>query len=285
MLQYQPYFNVQILHPYYPEEVCGDLSIEPAQGTQQQLKNHRLVWRTGINSLNVLRAVQADHQPLIPVDENTCFTFLLRPRTPELMSVTQLQSEHPVSYFYVFSNASHTKRTKKKSLSVTELERLSLAKPGSTPSSLDARCATILNQETGPLFGCIEIHHNAALSAKANQEFTLSLSAKAQVWQYYLVVKKGTAATAFSIRDKDNEITFADAAIADSTDPIATTIQSRFPSSQTMVLRSQQPVACRARSRPNLQLMKKGTTKPWIPHLPNPPNQQATQVINLLEAM
>ncbi|MEM8639434.1 MAG: hypothetical protein AAGG51_11545 [Cyanobacteria bacterium P01_G01_bin.54] len=287
MLQYQPYFSLKIVHPYYPDEICSDLVMEPTPDTAQQLKNHRLLWRTSMNSLSLRQAIQADQQPLVPVAMETCFTFLLRPRTSEFMSVTQLESEFPVQHFYRFSNANQTKRSKTKILSVTELSRADLVKPQTEPSDLESRCAAILNQTNGSLFGCIEIHHNAALAANDGEDtkFTLALSAKAQTWNYYLVVKKGIAANTFSIQDKDKEITFATAAIADDTDPIATAIQSRFPTSQAVVLRSQKPVACRARSRPNLQLIKKGSTQPWIPHLPNPPNQQTTQVINLLAQM
>lgn len=286
-MHYQPYFNLALFHDYYQKQICPDFTIEPTRVCQRILKGHRLVFKPSINGLQLLMPVESDQQTVLALDKSLIFTFLLRLKNSDFVTFTQLDPlYHPDRSLYVFSNDG----TNTSSLALTLIQRQKLAQPKSEQSPLEARCAAIAELHTVPasqLFGVIEIHHHDfPKGANQNRDFTITFVAKKQIWKYYLITDKSTSATAFSIQPKDAAIRFSPFK-GDTSDRILAGIQQRFPESQTVLLRSDTPVACREIGRPNLQLFKKGNDKEqdklWISNLPNPPNQHGTQVINMLE--
>jgi hypothetical protein len=126
----------------------------------------------------------------------------------------------------------------------------------------------------------VEIHPPIA----QNQEVIIPFEGKEQIWHYYLVAEKGTLNNVFSIKDQENLLTFQTVP-RDTSDRIWSGLEQRFPDSQTILLRSETPVACLDIGKPQLQLIKQGVDKPWIPHLPNPPNQHGISVINLCQEL
>lgn len=287
-MHYQPYFRLQLFHPYYRDQICPDFGIVPSQACERLLKGHRLVLKPSVNGLEVLVPLDTAQQPLIPLAPALTFTFLLQLQNPAFVSLTQFDVAYNASRsLYVASNdgLDHPGTL---TLPAEIIAREALNSPAThSPVSLVARCAAIAEVHTrqhSPLFGVVEIRNNGSLSPDFSQcsNFKLTFAAKQQIWAYYLVTHVNDVTGVFSIQDKAAEITFAEATI-DPSDRIVTAIQQRFPDSHAVLLKSQTPVPCRATGRPHLQLLKQGHSKPWIPHLPNPPNPHGAQVINLLE--
>lgn len=253
---------------------------------------------------------EATPHPLIPLAESLKFTFGLQLKHPDFVSFTQLDPEYQGNgSLYVFSHAasdannpmdtsdpppSTKSATASTELTATVVQRAALS-PTAAPTPQDqtgirtptqiatqvAEWQTLLHRN---LFGVVEIQPNVNPTRPlgTGQEFTITFAPRQQVWTYYLVAAPDTPPTAFAIQDKDAEISFAITEL-DECDRILTAIQTRFPQSQAIRLQSSTPVTCRETRRPHLQLFKQGQSKPWIPHLPNPPNQHGTQVINVLE--
>lgn len=291
-MHYQPHFSIQLFHDYYQNKTCTGLTIEPTISCKRMLQNHRLVLKSNPNSLQSLIPLQPDNQPLVSLDKSAIFTFLLKLSHPDFLSFTDLDPDYQPSSLYVFSNE-NLKATDSFALASSFIQQERLAQSASGRSPLENRCATISEVngiQRSKIFGIIEIHNNTSLSQdfSQNSKFSITFTAKQQVWSYYLVTNKGTDTDLFSIQDvvKNGEspITFSQTS-TQTADPVAASIQSRFPDSQPILLRSEQPIFCREIAKPNLQLIKDGHTKPWIPHLPNPPNNHGTQVINLLDDM
>ncbi len=153
-------------------------------------------------------------------------------------------------------------------------------------AALEQRLAGIAELKTAQrktIFGVVELQLNDSLSVPPSPTptFTLTFPAKKQYWNYYLVTEQGTSEE-FSIQDKTARITFAKTEL-DPEDRLLLAIAHRFPNSQPHRFQSQEPVTCQEAGEHNIQLFKNSQTKPWLQHLPNPPNQSGTQVVNLLK--
>lgn len=302
-MNYQPYFNLALFHNYYQNQICPDFTIEPTNDCQQILKGYRLIIKPNINGLQLLIPVGPDQQPVLPLDKSLFFTFLLKLKNPNFFTFTQLDSEYyPNSSFYVSSSESLSQNdTEPLSLGATLIQRQKIVQPESKPSPLEARCAAIAELHEAPLgqvFGVIEIRpHDFPKGESRNRNFKITFAAKEQVWKYYLITAKtdeSLGKTSFSIQDKNKNFPIRFSPFkADSSDRILAKIQQRFPESQTVLLRSDAPVACREIGRRDLQLFKKVLDKQkgkeeeklWIANLPNPPNQHGIQVINMLQGV
>ncbi len=307
-MQYQSYFNLSLHHSFYHRPICPDLVLAPTLACQCLLKGHRLVLKPGVNGLQLLIPIGPDQRPVLPLDESLILTFLLKLKKPDFASFTQLESQYqPGRSLYVFSNEENNDpgdlALRPTIVQFQRLLQIAMEHASSEPESsthpplenispLEVRCAAIAELKTtqrGQIFGLVEIHHRGFLVQDFSQniEFTIPFSAKERVWSYYLVTDQATPANSFSILDQgtedpENRLQFS-VAQSDLDDRVLASIQQRFPESRTVLLRSDAPVVCREIGRPNLQLIKAGHAKPWIPHLPNPPNQHGTQVINLLD--
>ncbi|NER78564.1 MAG: hypothetical protein F6K42_03105 [Leptolyngbya sp. SIO1D8] len=287
-MRYQTYFGLKLFHNYYQQQVCPNFSIKPTPDCQHRLLGYRMILKSSINGFQLLMPLKDAQQPMFPLAESEVFTFLLTLTNSAFISFTQLAPEYqPNRSLYVFSNETLTEPGSPE-LTSTLIQRATLTAPKANLSPLEARAAraiaTLDLPQRSTIFGLVEIHNNGSLAAdfSRSSDFRIRFVAKQQVWTYYLVANRGTPTEAFSIQDKDTEITFAHTT-PDPRDRVLTAIQDRFPNSQPILLRSATAIPCREMGKPNLQLLKVGHTKPWIPHLPNPPNQQGTQVINLLE--
>ncbi|MEM8641112.1 MAG: hypothetical protein AAGG51_20205 [Cyanobacteria bacterium P01_G01_bin.54] len=278
MTHYRPYFSLQVQHAAVPPGQNTGFLLQPSLACAQQLRNYRLVLKPQTNGLRLLLPLEMDGQPPIPLPADLRWTFLLQLQDPTILARTQLDPSYQPQSLSVFRN---------EFLAAQDGRELTATRLQPTDPDPPADLATLSPAQRSRLFGIVEIEHHPAFTLAEPQpyDFTISFAVREQVWNYYLVVQKGTSFEDFSIKDKENLIQFTLPEIATEHDPIAATIYQRFPESQALVLHSQTAIACRARSRPNLQLIKQGTTKAWIPHLPNPPNCQAIQVINLLEEM
>ncbi|WP_346293028.1 hypothetical protein [Sphaerothrix gracilis] len=284
-MHYQPYLSLKLLHRYYQKQACPDFVIEPTAVCQRWLRGHRFILKPRENGLQMLVPLVSD-QPMIPLAEPLNLTFLLKLKNPAFVSFTQLDPQYRTGRsLYVFSHGVGSPADTLE-LTATVLQREALSRPVEQQTALERRCSAIAELHAlrrSAVFGVVEIQAEAWPSDLSQpRDFTLTFQAKQQTWTYYLIASQRSAAEEFSIQDKATEISFTPAAIAPR-DRVTAAIQQRFPQSQPILLKSAAPVACQEAGRPNLQLFRQGHTQPWIPHLPNPPNQHGTQVINVLE--
>lgn len=294
-MQYQPYFSLGIYHPYYYQNLCRDFDLEPTYLCQQILKGHRLVIKTTINGLKLFIPVNSEGLAVLPLDQSVTLTFLLKLNNPNFTNFTQLEETYqPSQYLYVFSNELNNNDLTLKS-QIIEFSRLTQAKIALTKaanqakistkellrdfSELELRCGAIAelnSMKRGQIFSLVEIHPPAS----QNQELIIFFQAKKQIWSYYLITDKGELNDRFSIKHPDNLLTFHTVP-KDNSDRLWSSLEQKFPNSQTILLRSETPVDCHEIGKSQLQLIKQGVDKPWIPNLPNPPNQHGISVINL----
>ena len=286
-MHYQRCFSLSIFHDYYRDNACSDFTIEPTRACQKLLSGHRLLLKATVNGLWVLMPVDDEQQPVFPLAESVTFTFLLKLKNPEFISFTQLDTDYSaIASLYSYSNQPL------KTPGTADLSPLLVQRSALHPSNLDAtgvekRLAKIPElkfAERKNVFGVVNLYNNGAIPTNGStvSEFRIPFAAKAKIWKYYLIAAKTTQSAAFSIYDKDAEIVFAPIEM-DPSDRVAISIQHRFPDSRPVLFQSETRVPCQEAGRQNIQLLKNGHTKPWIPHLPNPPNHHGAQVINLLE--
>ena len=288
-MHYQRLFCLTIFHGYYqePEQICPDFTIEPTLACRKLLQGHRLLVKPMVNGLWVMAPVNDAQQPVIPLTESLTLTFLLKLKNRAFVSFTQLANGYDaVQSLYVFSNQG-LETPGVSELSPILAQRSVLSQPETNQSALEQRLARVSDLKTAgrdKVFGVVEIHRNGSLAAAPLQtsEFRMRFAAKQQVWKYYLIAANSAQSATFSIQDKDANIAFMKTDI-DPSDRVLALIQHRFPSSQPVLFQSEVPVPCQETGRQNIQLLKTGQTQPWIPHLPNPPNQHGSQVINVLE--
>ena len=286
-MHYQRCFSLSIFHDYYRDNACSDFIIEPTRACQKLLKGHRLLIKPTINGLWVLTPVDAEQQPVFPLAASVTFTFLLKLKNPEFISFTQLDADYSaIASLYSFSNQTlQTPGTA--DLSPLLVQRSALHEFNPDASDLETRLAKVIELKTAErktVFGVANLHNNGSIPTNGStvSEFRIPFAAKTKIWKYYLIAAKNSQSAPYSIHDKDAEIAFAPVEMEPS-DRVAISIRHRFPESQPILFQSETRVPCQEVGRQNIQLLKNGHTKPWIPHLPNPPNHHGAQVINLLE--
>ncbi|HET7713658.1 MAG TPA: hypothetical protein VFK94_05110, partial [Patescibacteria group bacterium] len=77
-MKYLPLFSLEILHDFFANERCTDLSLESAPGTQKLLGKYRCTLKFLPNGLQVLAPITEEGLPLIPISQGTVFGFYLR---------------------------------------------------------------------------------------------------------------------------------------------------------------------------------------------------------------
>ncbi|MDJ0703444.1 MAG: hypothetical protein QNJ46_09210 [Leptolyngbyaceae cyanobacterium MO_188.B28] len=286
-MHYQRCFSLKIFHEYYRDGVCSDFSIEPTRACQKLLNGHRLLIKPTVNGLWVLRPLDGEQQPVFPLAESVTLTFLLKLKNPAFISFTQLDAGYSaIASLYSFSNQTlQTPGTM--DLPSVLVQRSALHPANSGASDLETRLAKIAELKTAErrtVFGVVDIRNNGSIPTNGStvSEFRMPFAAKAKVWKYYLIAAKTSQSSAYSIHDEDAGIVFAPVEL-DPSDRVVSAIRYRFPESRPVLFQSETQVPCQEAGRQNIQLLKTGHTKPWIPHLPNPPNHHGAQVINLLE--
>ena len=302
-MQYQSLFNLNIFHDYYQDNVCSDFKIDLTQACQKIIRGHRLLVHSTRNSFSVLMPVDVSNgsskQPMIPFSDSFTFTFLLTLNNPDFTSFTQLDSSHdPLDSLYVFSNQTISRPSDRDDmtpyrLKPTSVSRSALQQSHGNQSALEQRLSRIVDLRISTrrqVFGVIEIHNNSSLPMNSVMdshdpvEFQIGFTVKKRIWKYYLVAGDSTQPTTFSIHDKDSNITFSQTEI-ESGDRVLAQIRHRFPSSQPILFQSNEAIPCQEKGRRHIQLIRTGQQQPWIQHLPNPPDQHGTQVINALEEL
>jgi|GEM_PF-2021638 len=290
-MNYRHYFSLQLFHDFYADRICADFSIEPTTSCQRLLRGHRLIFKSSTNGFVAIAPIDEAQHPDIPLAENLSFSFFLRLKNSDFINFTALDlGEQAIDRLLYFSNLDlqpdASSDPQPLDLPHTTIQRSDLRKPEAERSALETHLSQMLEREipnSRGIFGIVEIYNNQTLPQvlESPTPFNIQFAAQQKYWRYYLIAEASAQAQSFSIQDKAKQIAF-EAREPEERDRILAAIQSQFPQSQTYVFQSTAPVPCKARGIADIQLMKNGEKKPWIQHLPNPPNHSGTQAINLL---
>ncbi|NEO73619.1 hypothetical protein [Moorena sp. SIO3H5] len=276
---YKQLFELSILHDYYRDKVCPDLSVEPTPECSRVLRGHRLIVKNKVNGIMVIAPVDSKDKPWVELADNLRFTFILKIKNPDFIDFTDIDWKPLDNGIYLFSNDKTTE------IGVSELE---IAK-----TTLSDR-----NLPRGKLiFGIVDIYNNSSMAKdlkdkNPKSDYQITFQAKKQPWFYYLVTDQVTNGDEFLIEDKETtrnpKIKFIPCVESEDTESIFSALNQQFPESQQYCFKSDSEIACQEAGRQNIQLLKNkktelGDPSVWIDHLPNPPNQNGIQVINALK--
>ncbi|NEQ11343.1 MULTISPECIES: hypothetical protein [unclassified Moorena] len=284
---YKQLFELSILHDYYRDKVCPDLSVEPTPECSRVLRGHRLIVKNKVNGIVVITPVYSENsensenseqKPWVELADNLQFTFILKLKNQDFIDFTDIDWKPVDNVSYHFSNENNNEN-KASDLDIIHTQWCYIKVP---------RVQTI--------FGIVDIYNNSSMSKDLNQgsDYKITFNAKKQPWYYYLVTDQLTNGDEFLIEDKDPtrkpEIKFTRSTSADAkeTDPIFSALNQQFPESQQYCFKSDSEIACQEAGRQNIQLLIKkknelGDPSVWIDHLPNPPNHNGIKVINALK--
>lgn len=86
--KYQTLFTIELLHSYYTDGKCSDLTIEAVAASAKAMQGLQLISRNSGNMNTVLFKTDGGSLPHIPVDKETTFTFSLRLKEPRFINIT-----------------------------------------------------------------------------------------------------------------------------------------------------------------------------------------------------
>ena len=264
---YNPLFEFSIFHNYYQNKICHDLSIEPTSECSKILSGHRLIMKNKVNGIVVIAPVNSDKKPWIELANNLKFTFILKLKNKDFLEFTDLTNIdiQPIENINYFSY---------KNINEIRLSELHF------PVAQDC-------------LGIVDIYNSASLPKILDHgsEYKITFQPKKQQWCYYLVTDQSTNEDEFFIEDRETtattKITFTKVASTDP-DPIFSVLKQQFPQSKQYLFKSDAEITCQALGRTNIQLLKResgeiSNSTVWIKNLPNPPNHNGIQIINVLK--
>ncbi len=255
-------FVVHLAHPYYADGRCLDFQIEPTPPTQRLLRNHRCVLKPRPNGVQVLSAVNAQGDPLIPWQPGVTLTFHLRLQNPDFALFTDL-SEITQTTAPRFTNAD---------LSPVD-DHLQLALGSSQAAATEGLVEPRL--PTG-VFAEVAIGATDTLlpSADGPSAFHLTFKAKQVRWTYYYVTDLSPSGE-FQIVDADaSPLVFTPEnrtdlnQAPDPADAIAQALAAQYPELRRLRFVSDGLVSCRQAGRKQLHLYLNGNRV--VGTLPNP---------------
>ena len=253
MQSYAELFSIELLHTFYNDSRCCDFTLQPTVMCESIIKGHKLILKTTGNGIKLIAPCDESNNPFISMSPDITLSFLMKLENPELKGFTALPALGNEAV-YRFHNENIN--------AVGE-------------ASLDQGEMDMYQVETAdydPVFGIIEIENNGSVPAVMHESsnYTITLSARQEIWKYYLIVKDNTHD--WSVIDDENQpITFQKTDLNQNEpedDSVADAIKSQFPGSQRFLFESDQAISYRSDGRKNLQLKKGMNT--LIEHLPNP---------------
>lgn len=274
-MNYKKLFELSIHHEYYKGGECLDLSIEPTPDCWRILAGHKLIIKNKANGLLVITSVDSDNKYLVPLDDNLKFEFLLRVKNTNFWDVTSIINSLVSNSYYRFTNQNITK------VSRADLEI-------NFEQGLDKKNPRVQN-----MLGIINIYNNASLQSVFTEasEFNIKFQAQKQYWQYYIVTDTQSNDYELLIEDKEvsrnQKIKFTTVEV-DAQDKVLANINQKFSGAKKIIFKSESEILCQEVGRRNIQLLKKnrnGSSIVLIEHLPNPPNLNGVQVINILKSI
>ncbi len=249
-MKYLPFFEIQLLHTYYADDVCPDFLVEPDLATQKLLSNHRCVLKPTFNGAQILMPVEDNLSPFISVKIGTSFTFNLRLQNPD---------------FTLF----------------TDLDTVTLTCETVNPDEAFQIDYPLLPPPEKNILAQVHLQYNASWPniATGAAQFQIQFGAKQTRWTYYIVAHAQTEASQVQIQDRpsngvEEQILFSEdnrtdlTQNPDSADRVAQSLAAQYPTQKCFRFVSDDFVSCQQTARKSLQLFL--NDEQVVAVLPNP---------------
>ena len=269
-MYYRQLLGLNILHEFYQNKVCSDLSIEPTAECRKILSGHRLTLKNKSNGIEIIAPVDSAKKLFVELRKALKLTFTLSIANLSFIDFTELNFT-PLDCCVLFRNEKAAQNTKQ-TLKLNAIKREKLHLPNSKK-----------------IFGLIEIYLKPVKRLEKAAAYDIIFKSKKQKWYYYLVTDSKSDRDDLLITDRESnrepKIEFKPTKI-ESNNKLVNSIVRQFPNSKQYLFTSETEITCQELSIKNIQLAKKaenGTPIMWIEHLPNPPNSTGIQIINTLK--
>lgn len=252
MTKYQPLFHINLSHGYYADRVCPDLSISPTPACQALLAGHHMLVRSAVGSIQVVAQLNDTENLLVPLAEDTQFSFFLSLKNPLFQHITKLEKLSSGN-IYLYNSPTDAGVLVHSQISVTQVD--------APPTA----------------FALVQIQVNPALFPTPIQEkeFTISFEPSEVPWKYYIVAPNGTN-NDYQIEDsaQNQKLTFSKTLVDESLatqDVLAKALSTEFPEQRKYLFETTEAVTAGEASRKSIQLKRgEGAGTVLFQHLPNP---------------
>jgi hypothetical protein len=102
--QYEILFTVELLHKFFADQLCPDLSIAPSQLTTQVMNGHRVLTKSCNHQLSAAIRTDSPGTPFIAPGPGMQMTFFLTLRNPLFFNYTNLPTAYTSGKLYYFTN-------------------------------------------------------------------------------------------------------------------------------------------------------------------------------------
>lgn len=262
-LSYRTLFTVQILHPYYTNGQCRDVTMSPTRHTGALMRGYGMLWRSDLNS-NVMLISEGKEE-----NRNIHLYFLLQSKNSYLRNFTDFPLTQPLQKIYLHNFSESEPGTKTHTLDS------SYWTPSEIPGFHDYQTPDYVIQEVIPEhLGIVDLQLNLA---SGNTSFEISLSPRSTIWRYWLVNRNDTAFDEIEVREirSNNPLPFllgSPRTLANGEPAIPLVLQHNHPNSATGQVCSE-----RHQLQPVLHVTQKqngNATKKIVMNLPTPDYRQ-----------
>jgi hypothetical protein len=130
-LQYEILFTTELLHKFFTDELCPDLSIVPSAETVQLLGGRRIMIRSAQNRFFAGIQTDTPGKPFILPEEGMQMSFFLMLKNPLFFNYTNLPTGYPGGKLYHFTNRNNNRSNNRNFLSLdTPYDNTKNYKPG-----------------------------------------------------------------------------------------------------------------------------------------------------------
>lgn len=255
-MQFHPFLELTLTHPYYRDGGCPDFLITPAADTRGCLDGHRHPFAVRADRVDVRFPADgtAGYQPLIPLSRDVPLRFHLTLQNPEFPLFTDL-SGHPKKGAALYRSPSPS--------NPLQLERAPMG--DGERAALPRDC-----------FAVLELWLPELDTAVLPLRYELRFTPRAYTWAYYCVTDQDDAAPLPIISDGEPDpaqaLRFDAGQILSprdgDADGIARTLADRYPGQRVVRVLSGAPVPCQKAARRLLSLKLQEGLR--FTSLPNP---------------
>lgn len=145
-INYDYFFQVEILHKYFADTFCDDFNITLSAQTQSVLQGNKMLVKQYGNKLFVGLQVDDSGNAINPPSGDVQLVFFLRLNNPLFFNYTNLPFSYPAGKVYYFTNRNNNTANNKNFISL----------PASYNNSTNYHPGDIVADNTGIVYQCIQ---------------------------------------------------------------------------------------------------------------------------------
>jgi hypothetical protein len=145
-INYEYFFQLEILHKYFADTICDDFIITPSAQTQSVLSANKMIAKQYGNKLFAGLQVDDSGKAINPPSADLQLVFFLNLNNPLFFNYTNLASGYPAGKLYYFTNRNNN----------TANTRNFISQAASYDNSLNYHPGDIAADNTGTVYECIK---------------------------------------------------------------------------------------------------------------------------------